>query len=212
MKLEARVTIWIALLSVIATASARWLGVAEGVVADCSTIDDLQVWRLFTGPLVHATWAHLLRDMALLVFVGLAFERELGRRYALLCLLGLGVPTVAALWDPTIYIYYGTSGLTHALLAAAITHTLLARHPDFRTPAWMRGLAALGGLALVTKVLWEVAFDAPLFPMDLGAGVRQLPSAHALGAAVGILFVAGSLLVDKGGWQRPTTARPLNSR
>lgn len=187
-------TMVIASLSVLATASLHWPGVADLWIADSDAIAQYQLWRWFTGPLVHATWGHLLRDLALLLFCGIALERELGRRYWQLCLAGLAVPTIASLGDPQLQYYFGTSGLTHALLAALILHVLWDTDADLRGPLWMRALALCGGLALGGKVLWEVTVGAPLFPMDLGPGIHQVPIAHASGALVGALFIAGTRL------------------
>ncbi len=195
-ELGVNTTILIASLSVFATASLHWPGVADTLVADGDAIGQYQLWRWISGPLVHATWGHLIRDLALLLFAGIALERELGRRFKHLCLLGLVVPTIATLADPQIQFYFGTSGLTHALLAALVFHVLCSSDPDLRTPRWMRGLALLGGLTIAAKVLWEVITGSPLFPMDLGPGIQQVPIAHASGALVGALFVVGTKLGD----------------
>ena len=184
-----KITLLICVLSVLATASLHWPGILDALSADGDAIAKGQLWRWITGPFVHATWGHLLRDLSLLLFVGIAFEREFGRGYILLCLLGLAIPTYASLLDPEVYIYYGTSGLTHALLAAVLCKVLLASNPNVASPRWMAVLAGIGALALLAKVTWELATGTPLFPMDLGPGVRQVPMAHAVGAAVGSLFV-----------------------
>ncbi len=202
-ELGLRTTILIASLSVVATASLHWPGVANALVADGDAIGQYQLWRWISGPLVHATWGHLLRDLALLLFAGVALERDLGSRFKHLCLLGLAVPTIATLADPQIQFYFGTSGLTHALLAALVFHVLLSSEINLRTPRWMRAMALLGGFALGAKVLWEVITGAPLFPMDLGPGIRQVPIAHASGALVGALFIVGTRLraAQEGPWR-----------
>lgn len=189
-------TLLISFLSVLATASLCWPGVASFLVADSQKIADYELWRWITGPLVHATWGHLLRDLALLLFVGVAFERELGRRYSLLCLLGLVLPTIVSLHDPQIHFYYGSSGLTHALLAAVMLYILVPGRSQLASPSWMLAMAGAATLTLFGKVLWEVSTGAPLFPMDLGPGVHQLPIAHASGAAVGVLFFGASKIWD----------------
>jgi rhomboid family GlyGly-CTERM serine protease len=195
-KLGLSTTLLISLLSVIATASLSYPGLASALIADQGAIEQYQLWRWLSGPLVHATWGHLLRDLVLLLFAGIALERELGRRYIYLCLLGMAVPTMATLADPQLQYYFGTSGLTHALLSALILHVLWNSSAAPNSPRWIRGLALLGGLTLLGKVLWEVIAGAPLFPMDLGPGIRQVPMAHASGAAVGALFVVATQVSD----------------
>ena len=177
----------IAVAAVALTAAARSGVLDPGAIA---AIDQPlragQLWRLVTGPLVHATWGHLVRDLALLVAVAIAFGDSLGpRRFALLCLAGLAVPTAAVfVFEPDITIYYGTSGLTHALLAAAAMGEL--RRSDGTRLTRLLGAAVAAGL--IVKLAVELASGAPAFPMDLGPGVRQLPSAHAAGATVGFLL------------------------
>jgi rhomboid family GlyGly-CTERM serine protease len=177
----------IAVAAVALTAAAR-SGVIDpaAVMATDGSLRAGQLWRLITGPMVHATWGHLVRDLALLLAVAIAFGDSLGRRrFAVLCLAGLAVPTAAVfVFEPDIAIYYGTSGLTHALLAAAAVGEL--RRPDGTQMTRLLGAGVAVGL--IAKLAFELASGAPAFPMDLGPGVRQLPSAHAAGAIVGFLL------------------------
>jgi rhomboid family GlyGly-CTERM serine protease len=159
-----------------AFASAGWG--ADALVSDRRLLGG-ELWRALTGPLVHATWAHLVRDVALTAIVGIAYEEPLARRWPVLILLGLAVPTLVSLTAGGVSIYYGLSGLSHALIAAAVGVELVAR----RGPA--RLLAAVVAAAMGAKVGYELVSGSPAFFMDLGEGVRQLPIAHAAGAAVG---------------------------
>lgn len=181
-RIDFRVSLFIAALAVLATAGARsGLGAVDWLVATRDALDDGQLWRLLTGPLVHATWGHLIRDLALMLLVGAAYEGELGRRWWALCAGGLVAPTAIALVsDPALSIFYGTSGLTHAMLAAVIVLETCRARGRFR---W---LAIAAGILLAGKVVYEVVAGRALFTMDLGEGVVQLPIAHLAGAAVGV--------------------------
>lgn len=175
------ITLLCAAAAVALTAAAR-SGAIDVALATAGGVRSGQLWRLVTGPLVHATWGHLLRDLALLIFVGVGFGEALGRRFGLVFAAGLVAPAAAVFAvEPDLTIYYGTSGLTHALLAAAVIASLRDRDRLVRT------LAALAGAALAFKLGFELVTGGPLFPMDLGAGVRQLPSAHAAGALAGLI-------------------------
>jgi rhomboid family GlyGly-CTERM serine protease len=170
---------------VLLTAAARE-GAIDWLLATSAGVRAGQLWRLITGSLVHATWGHLIRDLALLVFVGVAYGDAIGRRFGLLALAGLALPAAAVFaLEPDISIYYGTSGLTHALLAAAVIAEL--RRPGSRS---LRLIAAVIAVVLSAKLGYELATGAPMFPMDLGPGVRQLPIAHAAGALVGVALVS----------------------
>lgn len=176
-----RLALSIAALAVIVTAGARsGTGWSDALIASEAGLGGGELWRLFTGPLAHATWGHLVRDLALLVFLAAGFRPA---RSAWLFAAGLAVPSAAVFaLEPGLSVYYGTSGLTHALLAAVIAAELT----ESANPRWLRLLAAAAGAALAIKLGFELATGAPAFPMDLGPGIRQLPSAHAAGAAVGL--------------------------
>ena len=59
--------------SAMALTAAVGAGMLDSVVATADGVRAGQLWRLFTGPLVHATWGHLVRDLALLIALGLAY-------------------------------------------------------------------------------------------------------------------------------------------
>jgi rhomboid family GlyGly-CTERM serine protease len=182
-------TLAVCAAAVLATMAALlpWGGrVADVVVSDTRLLGG-QLWRAITGPLVHATWGHLVRDLALTAIVGVAYERPLAFAWPALIGLALVVPTLVSLIAGDVSAYYGLSGLSHALIAAAVGAELVWR----RGPA--RACAAVIGAVLLVKVGYEVVSGGPAFPMDLGQGVRQLPIAHAAGVAVGILVVAAGI-------------------
>lgn len=194
-KLDCWWTLLIALAACAATAAyLSGASTASPLLAERGAVRSGELWRLITGPLVHATWGHLVRDLALLVGLGVAFEGFMGRRWLLACVFGLLGPTALVLvLDPSLAGYCGTSGLTHALLAAASVY--IARDPS--VPRWLRHLAITGLGLLLAKIAYELALGAPMFPMDLGPGVHQLPLAHATGALIGAVI----------GWRR-AAARP----
>jgi rhomboid family GlyGly-CTERM serine protease len=159
-----------------AFASAR---VADGLVAD-ARIAHGQPWRALTGPLVHATWGHLVRDLALVALAGAGYEAPLRARRALLFAGGIALPAIAVLAAGHAGWYCGLSGLSHALLAAALAHEARTRRGAARGV-----VLALGAIAAV-KPIYELATGGPAFAMSLGAGVVQVPLAHAAGVLVGL--------------------------
>lgn len=160
-------------------------------VADAERIRAGELWRLLSGPFVHATWGHLLRDLALCAIVGVAYEHPLRRIWPALCAATLVAPAAAAIaagWSG----YMGLSGMSHGLLAAAVTFELRRARPA----PWY---VVVAGAALAAKIAIELAAGAPLFPMDLGPGVLQAPIAHAAGAAAGAgitLIYRNKLVID----------------
>ncbi|HUJ61151.1 MAG TPA: rhomboid family intramembrane serine protease [Kofleriaceae bacterium] len=176
-RLDYPCTLAIAVAAAIATAAAH-AGARDLLIAD-GRIAHGQAWRALTGPLVHATWGHLVRDLALVLIAGCAYEAPLCRQRRWLFGAGLIVPGVCVLLAGEARWYCGLSGLSHALLAAA-----LAFEAGRRRGAVRAVVIALGAVAAV-KPIYEVVTGAPAFPMDLG-GVHQTPIAHAIGAWIGV--------------------------
>lgn len=167
-------------VAVIATAGAlASRGVAGALIAD-ARIAHGQPWRALTGPLVHATWGHLIRDLALVAIAGVAYEAPLRSRRTLLFAGGLVVPPLAVLAAGDVQWYCGLSGLSHALLAAALCHEASCRRGAVRV--FVLALCAVAAC----KPLYELVAGGPAFAMSLGDGVVQAPLAHATGALVGI--------------------------
>lgn len=178
-------TLAVALAAIAATAAAFAApGIGDALIAD-GRIAGGEPWRAATGPLVHATWGHLVRDLALVVLAGAAYEAPLRSRRALLFAGGLVVPPIAVLAAGDARWYCGLSGLSHALLAAALTFELGHRRGAARAVVF--ALCA----ACAIKPVYELATGAPAFAMSLGPGIVQVPLAHAAGAIVGI--VCGAL-------------------
>lgn len=173
-------TVTVVVIAVAATAGAyAWPGLADALVAD-GRIAHGQLWRAMTGPFVHATWGHLVRDLALVALAGIAYEAPLRSRRALLFAGGLVLPALAVLAAGDAQWYCGLSGLSHALLAAALSYELVSRRGAAR--AIVLALCAVCAL----KPIYELATGGPAFAMSLGPDVVQVPLAHAVGALVGI--------------------------
>jgi membrane associated rhomboid family serine protease len=185
-----RVTLAIACAAFAATAaslSPSGRAFADALVADGRVWHE--PWRIFTGPLVHATWWHLARDAALVLALGLVYEDRLGARWPWIVALGLALPPLAVIAGGDAG-YYGLSGLAHAMIAAAIACEFEARRG--------RGRALVGAVAVLfaAKVVYEAAAGgassaASLLPrsawLDLGAHVHQAPVAHLAGALAFVL-------------------------
>ena len=146
-----------------------------------------ELWRLWTGHLMHASPYHLLWNVLPLIALGLLWEPLLKRGFW--CLLGVSSTLVSAglvVFDPALVGYVGLSG---ALNGIWIGGTLLAA----------RGEGALGNrrgqllfTAFVMLDLAKIAFEAwtgtPVFTETQSLGIRSVPLAHALGALGGMLW------------------------
>lgn len=167
-------TLAIAVVAVVATAVApAWM------LGDGARIRDGEVWRVLTGPFVHATWGHLLRDLCVGGIAGVAYEQPLRAVWPRLCVLALIVPPIVVLADGARG-YGGLSGVSHAFIAAALAFE--ARRRRGRARGYVLAIAALG----LAKLGYEVVTGAPAFPMELGPGVHQAYLAHVAGVIVGV--------------------------
>jgi rhomboid family GlyGly-CTERM serine protease len=177
-----------------------------------------EIWRLWSGHLVHYGSAHFWGDW--LAFVVWAVLVESESRRALLATLLLGAPLLLLALSfayPTLREYRGLSGLDTALVIELILLRGFRRGVDGRRSigSWLTRLLGtstlrvVGGAslcALLAKLGYEFQVGHALLVHDLGLGVQLLPGAHAFGALVGL--VLGLLFrLESGSNASPLTAR-----
>lgn len=141
----------------------------------------LELWRLWTGHLVHFNAAHLRGD--LLAFFVWAAVLETESRVVLWRVLGLAAPLLSLavlVCCPSLAQYRGLSGLDCSLVVALILLRGVAS-PRLRGLGWLC-LACFGA-----KCSYELLSGRAILAPDLGEGVALLPSAHLLGAVSGLL-------------------------
>jgi len=180
---------WTLALAVAALAATLLAIAAPGpttsrLIADAAAIRDGQLWRLLTGPLVHATWGHLARDLAVCLIIGAGYEPTLRPIWPALGVAALILPTAAVTLTGDWSAYFGLSGLSHAWIAAALVHEHHSTRPLLRRTRYRACLHA-ASLAFAAKLVYEAITATPLFPMDLGPTIRQVPLAHLTGAVIG---------------------------
>jgi rhomboid family GlyGly-CTERM serine protease len=164
---------------VIAAVILSWIS-PEGAIADASQLANGQLWRLFTGPLVHSDFGQAGRDLSMMLVVGIVWEKPLGARFVPLVLACLAVPTLVALVSrPELGTYFGLSGAVNGLFTAALVVDLR------RTKSKL--IAALLAFHAV-KLGYEVWTGTGLLPLELASGVTPLPEAHVAGALTGLLL------------------------
>ena len=109
-----------------------------------------------TGPLVHTTWGHLAWDGTILVLLGWSYEPRLRGAWPALFAAGLVAPLAVELaLSPDLTAYYGTSGLTHTLMAAAVVFELAHRRrtvPDRHASRFWSRFAARAGSGRIIPV------------------------------------------------------------
>lgn len=133
-----------------------------------------ELWRLFTGHLIHLSWAHwALNAVGLLLCAALAHPMPrpavlLGRMAA----LGLGVSLMLLGFDPGLMHYVGLSGVLYGLF-------VLVLWPQARRGELL-GLAALG--TVLAWMAWQLLAGALASEAALIGG-PIVAQAHAYGVA-----------------------------
>jgi len=139
-----------------------------------------EIWRLFTGHLIHLGWSHLALNVGGLLLVWLLCGDSLTARLwwlvTLVCALGVSLGLL--LFDPSLQWYVGLSGVLHGLLVAG------------GSVAWFKGqrdsLLLLGAVAL--KLLWE-QWVGPMPGSEASAGGHVVVDAHLYGACTAALLM-----------------------
>jgi rhomboid family GlyGly-CTERM serine protease len=139
-----------------------------------------EVWRLFTGHLVHLNGAHLLMNLAGLWLIWLLFFlHESARALCLyrLPVLLIGTSLALLLLSPEVTWYRGLSGILHGLLALA-----LLRHCQAQP---LSGSLLLALFAV--KIAWEQT-SGPVPGSEAWISGRVIVDSHLYGAIWGSII------------------------
>jgi len=147
-------------------------------------ISDGELWRVFSGHLIHVSWQHLWVNLAGLVFCQFLFSLPLRH------LLGLSIWTSivvsTGLLVLTNYQYYlGLSGILHAWLTAGAILTLYGASEN-RTRIISRAVLLL----LLCKVGFELLQDPTT---ELASSMEQFIDSPIVTEAHWLGLVAGSV-------------------
>lgn len=162
---------------VLAAAAASLL--PEPFVLERGALAHGEVWRLWTGHLVHFTSAHFLLDVG----AGALLLCVLRSRVAALLLppvVGLGVLALR----PDLTSYAGLSGVLHGL-------TVLLAIDLARTTRGLERLAATGLLVgVLSKALFEAVTTTSVFTSTVAMGGETVYVAHLVGVLGGLVLAA----------------------
>jgi len=164
-------------IAVAAVAAYVWPRLADAWIYERPAILAGQVWRLWTGHLVHYSVSHLLLDLAVFVAAGGWLEWILPRPARWFYLLAPPVISAALLvGEPTLARYAGLSGVATGVL---VLLALVQWRRDAAAPVWFWPAV----LALVAvKVAVEARGTTPLFAR-FDPDIRVVPLAHLGGIA-----------------------------
>jgi rhomboid family GlyGly-CTERM serine protease len=188
------VIIGIALLVFLVPSLAGWL------VYDRREIWAGQVWRLFTGNLVHFSQSHLVFNLLVFGVVGWAIERRGYGGFRLFCLLSACAIGVASYTlSPDMAQYGGLSGIACGAILFLALYGLSEK-------GFWRIVCAGAFLLTTCKIGLEFRLGRFLFVNSTDGAFLPVPLSHAVGALTAIIvfgLVKGRkktcLATEKGG-------------
>ncbi len=150
----------------------------ETLVYDRDAVHAGQLWRVFTGHLIHGDASHLAWNLG--AFLALGSLVELWARLPSvphLFLLALGGATISA------WLWWGMPELSRYLGLSAVLNTQFAYIFANGWRSTRSRLLLLIGFGAVAKILVEMAAGTALFTAPIWPSV---PEAHAAGFAAGL--------------------------
>jgi rhomboid family GlyGly-CTERM serine protease len=167
-------------LAAAALAVAAMPGLAGLLTLDRTAVIDGEIWRLWTGHLVHGSAQHLAWNVVALIGLGLLFERALGRHFTWLVFVGgalVGVGVLAL--QPDLETYLGLSGVLNTIWVGGAA--IAARGER----GWMRRVYLAAVVAGLAKIVFEAWTGNSIFTDPDALGGQPIVLAHALGSLAG---------------------------
>lgn len=137
-----------------------------------------EVWRLFSGNVVHFGWLHYVADTGLWLIIGWFVERTYPTLTRLsIPFMALAVTGAVYFWDPEMIRYAGLSGMNVGYL---VLLALLGWQKSWKDWFWP-AILGIHVLELILEAAWghgAIEFDTP--------GIRVATIAHVGGIVFGV--------------------------
>jgi rhomboid family GlyGly-CTERM serine protease len=180
------VRIW-ATLSIVAAACVifAWPQLGEIMIYRRTALQAGEVWRLWTGHLVHFSGSHLLLDAVIFAGGGIWLEWVAPRLARWFFLLAPAVISIALyVREPAMEWYAGLSGMDVGVL---VLLALWQLRPETEEPRWFW----IGVLLLVALKVFIEATSGRSLVAEFAPGARVVPLAHVGGVVCALVaFVA----------------------
>lgn len=165
----------VALASAVSILTPAW---RDGLVYDRHGIEAGQIWRLWTGNIVHFGWLHFLADTGLWLIIGWFVERAHPvTARASIPVIALAVTGTVYFFDPHMMRYAGLSGMNVGFLVFLALTGWQKSWKDWFWPA----VLGIHVLELILEATWghgAIEFDEPT--------IRVATIAHLGGIAFGL--------------------------
>lgn len=151
-------------------------------------VEELQLWRLFTGHAFHTNYAHfILNTLAIILLWALHGQFYSTKQYLLLCLFsGLIVSLAIYYFSPEMHQYVGLSGILHAIFVWGALKDIQNKEKT--------GYILMAGV--IIKVAQEQFFGASEEVANLIDATVAI-EAHLWGVIAGVIFYFSALIHNK---------------
>ncbi len=194
-----KITLWLGLVLcfinagfLLGDALAPWFqSLCAWIQFDRTAILRGEIWRLFTGHLVHWSAAHFYLDTSVFIAQGIVFEQKLGRRYTqALTVAAVAISLGLLLFQRDLVAYRGISGLINTQLVLGAG--LYVLDPSLKKSLKVIYCAVFG--VHLFKIAYETALKVPFFATDtLGDMGGFTPLAHLIGLLVGLVYLVAQI-------------------
>jgi len=173
---------WLTLfVAVAALAVFAFPSIADALLYRRTELAAGQLWRLWTGHLVHFGWQHLAADLAVFLAAGIWLESLTPRTARLfLCLAPAAISGLLFVADPQLAFYGGLSGVAVGVLGVL---ALVQMGCDRASPRWFWPAV----LALVALKVGIEAFSVAPLVAGFGPEIKVSTLAHLGGIACALL-------------------------
>lgn len=176
-----RIPIVTLLLIAVALVIAAWPDARLALIYDRDAILAGEIWRLFTGHLVHLSIRHLAFDLIGFGVAGCMIEARRMPSFGWLCGVVPCLSSGLMLWlNPTMSQYAGLSGLALAAWVYLGLSSLSAQ-----SSRWLGGLVLL---AVTVKLAGEICFGLGIVSGHSLEDIRVATTSHIAGAVSAGLF------------------------
>jgi rhomboid family GlyGly-CTERM serine protease len=177
-------------------------GWRDALIYDRAAIATGQVWRIWTGHMVHFGWPHFLADTGLFLLLGRVLEREhpIASRIAL-ALMPLAIAFGIYVFDPAMPRYAGLSGMNVGLLVFLACKGWQKSWTDWFWPA----VLGIHALEVVLETTQKHGVGGAMIPFD-DPSVHVATSAHIAGASFGLVLWLSTLRKRVSQTGKPVTA------
>ncbi|WP_455205741.1 rhombosortase [Kaarinaea lacus] len=163
---------------------------------DRAALEHGQIWRVFSGHLVHLSWSHLFMNVAGMALIWAIFAHQYRwSEWLLIIIVGaIGVSLCLYWFNPELRWYVGLSGILHTLFIAGCL-------VELKQPRWdSRILFSLVIVKLAYEQIW-----GPMPGSEETAGGNVIVDAHLYGAIFGGIAYLILASVNKSRAENTTT-------